>query len=146
MSRIIHTKGNPTTQRNRLRRSIAEALRHLLKKQQFDAESKDLTAFIVFCLRDIQENVNRSAEAWQKRNYYLKADRFLRQWEWTGPMERLIAANLLDELWDELPLLLAQLSAQFADIKVSKFTRSRDLWDGAYERLVAAETEKEALL
>ena len=74
MSRIIHTKGTPTTQRNRLRRSIAEALRHLLTKTEFDAESQDLTAFIVFCLQDIQQNVNRSAQAWQKKNYYLKAE------------------------------------------------------------------------
>ena len=69
VSRIIHSKGSPTTQRNRLRRSIAEALRRLLIKTEFDAESKDLTAFIVFCLRDISKNINQSAEAWQKKNY-----------------------------------------------------------------------------
>ena len=136
MSRIIHTKGTPTTQRNRLRRSIAEALRHLLTKTEFDAESQDLTAFIVFCLQDIQQNVNRSAQAWQKKNYYLKADRFIREWEWIGPMERLLTAALLDKQWDELPFLFAQLFTHFQDIKVSKLTRKSDLWDGAYERLV----------
>lgn len=137
MSRIIHSKGTPTTQRNRLRRSIAESLRRLLIKTEFDAESKDLTAFIVFCLRDIQGNIHRSAEAWQKRNYYLKADRFIREWEWIGPMERLIASSLVDELWEEIPFLLADLLGKFQDITVSKLTRSSEAWDGAYERLLA---------
>ena len=139
MSRIIHSKGTPTTQRNRLRRSIAEALRRLVIKTEYDTESKDLLAFIVFCLRDIQKNINRSAEAWQKRNYYLKADRFIREWEWIGPMERLIASSLIDELWDEIPFLLAQLLGKFQDIRVSKLTRSSEAWDGAYARLLATQ-------
>ncbi len=135
MSRIVNTQGSPTTQRSRLRRSIAEALRRLLEKSTFDAESRDLTALIVFALREIDEGVNQSAEAWEKRDYYVKADRFRRDWAWTGPMERLLTHALLDGYLDELPPLFAQLLPKFQDIKVNKLTRSSKLWEGAYERL-----------
>jgi hypothetical protein len=142
VSRIIHTKGTPTTQRNRLRRGVAEALRRLLQKQEFDAESKDLTAFIVFSLREINNNINSSAEAWEKRDYYIKADRFRRQWEWLGPMGRLISFALLYKQWDDLPALFVQLLMQFQDITVNKFTRKKELWDGAYSRLLSEEAKK----
>lgn len=135
MSRIIHTEGSPSTQRNRLRRTIAEALRRLTTKPHFDEESRDLTALIVFALREIGANINRSAEAWEKRDYYIKADRFRREWAWVGPMERLLARALLDEQPQELPPLFAQLLPHFQDIKVNKLTRSSKLWEGAYQRL-----------
>jgi hypothetical protein len=137
LSRIIQTAGSPTTQRNRLRRTIAEALRRLMEKPAFDAESRDLTALIVFSLREIATNINQSAEAWEKRDYYIKADRFRREWEWVGPMERLLATALLYDQQDELPLLFAQLVARFQDVSVNKLTRGSRLWEGAYERLRA---------
>ncbi len=137
MSRIIHTEGSPTTQRSRLRRTIAEVLRRLTEKKHFDAESKDLTALIVFALREIKENVNRSAEAWEKRDYYIKADRFRREWDWVGPMERLLAAAILYDQPEELPSLFAQLLPKFQDVKITKLTRGGALWEGAYDRLRA---------
>ena len=54
-------------------------------------------------------------------------------------MERLIASSLIDELWDEIPFLLAELLGKFQDITVSKFTRSSEAWDGAYARLLATQ-------
>lgn len=146
MSRIIQTQGTPNTQRSRLRRSIAEALRRLMAKPAFDEESRDLTALIVFSLREIGESINQSAEAWEKRDYYMKAERFRREWEWTGPMERLLTAALLDGQLDELPPLFAQLLAQFQDITITKFTRSSRLWDGCYERLVTEQRDKRGRL
>jgi hypothetical protein len=137
VSRIINTAGSPTTQRNRLRRSIAESLRRLMEKPRFDQESKDLTAFIVFALREIAEGVNQSAEAWEKRDYYIKADRFRQEWEWLGPMERLLTTALVYEQWNDLPPLFARLLAQFQDVTINKMTRSERLWDGAYDRLMA---------
>lgn len=136
MSRIIHTQGTPTTQRNRLRRTIAEALRLLVAKPRVDQESKDLVALIIFALREIAENVDSSATAWEKRDYYLKADRFRREWSWIGPMERLLTNTVLYEQWDELPPLIAQLLAQFQDVTVNKVTRKSDLWEGAFQRLL----------
>ncbi len=137
MSRIIHADGSPATRRNRLRRTVAEALRRLLDKPRVDAESKDLVALIVFALREIEDNVDASAKAWEKRDYYVKADRFRLEWAWLAPMERLLTQALVSEQWNELPSLFAQLTAQFQDVTVNKLTRSEQVWQGAHERLLA---------
>ena len=136
MSRIIHTQGTPTTQRNRLRRTIAEALRRLMQKSSVDKESKDLAALIAFALREIDAVIDASASAWEKRDYYLKADRFRREWSWVAPAERLLSNALIDHRWNELPVICAQLLPHFQDIHVAKMTRSPELWDGAFQRLI----------
>ncbi len=66
----------------------------------------------------------------------MKAERFVRQWEWTVEA----AANLEDvirnEAWDLLPELLADLFPRFADIQIKTMTRKPDTWQGAYKSLV----------
>ncbi|MDQ4076216.1 MAG: hypothetical protein M3220_08215 [Chloroflexota bacterium] len=146
MSRIVHTQGTPTTQRNRLRRTVAEALRRLMEKPAMDEEGKDLAALIVFALREIHENIDKSASAWEKRDYYLKADRFRREWAWIGPMERLLTNALVYKEWEELPPLFAQLLNQFQDVTVNKLTRGPELWAGAYERLLSEQPQSRGKL
>ena len=135
MSRVIATCP-PGRERHHLRRTIAEALRRLVEKPGLDREARDLAALIVFCLRGIEDTVERATEAWEKRNYYLKADQFRSQWAWAGRMADRLAEALRGERWDELSLLLAQLLPHFADIRVIRMTRSPSLWRGAYARLL----------
>jgi hypothetical protein len=135
MSRVINTN-SPTKVRNQARRTIAEILRLLSRKPQLDAESKDMVATIVYSLREIDSSVTQTVDAWEKRGYWLKAERFLRDWEW--PRED--AANLEDiirnDAWDLLPQLLAGLFTRFDDIQIKKMTRSPATWRGAHARLL----------
>jgi hypothetical protein len=137
MSRIINTAGSPQTQRNRLRRTIAEALNLLMRKADFDAESKDLTATIVLALRGIADSVDQTTEAWEKRDYYMKAEEFRREWSWVAPMERMIRTALIEGQVASLPLLFVQLMARFQDITITKQTRDSSVWEGAFEKLQA---------
>lgn len=135
MSRVINTN-SPNKVRNQARRTIAEILRLLSRKPQIDGESKDMAAITVYLLREIDESVKQTVEAWEKRGYWMKAERFLRDWEW--PSEA--AANLEDiirnDAWDLLPELLAELFPQFSDIQIKKITRSPAMWRGAHARLL----------
>lgn len=134
MSRVIATEG-PGRQRQRLRRTVAEALRCLVQKPTLDGEARDLAALIVFCLRDIGDTIEQVTEAWEHRNYYLRADQFRMEWAWTGQIAEVLRAALVEEHWDELPLILAELLPHFADIRVVRMTRSPSAWQGAYARL-----------
>ncbi len=138
MGRVIHTN-SPTKQRNQLRRTIVEMLHRLSHKGEIDEEAQDMAATIVFALVEINEGVQGSAAAWEKRGYWMKAERFMRDWEWT----REIAANLDDvlryEAWDLLPELLLQLMPHFHDIKVSKYMRKPTTWENGYARLMMIE-------
>ncbi len=135
MSRVINTN-SPDKVRSQARRTIAEILRLLSRKPDVDDEAKDMAAIIVYLLREIDASVKQTVDAWEKRGYWMKAERFLRDWEW--PRED--AANLEDvirnDAWDLLPQLLGELLARFDDIQIKKITRSPATWRGARARLL----------
>lgn len=135
MSRVVNVE-SVGAQRQRLRRTIAEALRHLMAKRELDEEARDLTALIVFCLRDIDEGIEQTTAAWEKRDYYLKADRFRQEWLWVAPAADEIEKLLRQGAWDRLPAALARLLGHFSDITVNKMVRSNGLWQGCYKRLM----------
>lgn len=136
MSRITYADGNPSQQRNSLRRAIAEVLRRMSAKPALDGEAKDMAAFIVFSLREISASIDKSASAWEKRDYYLKADAFRRDWAWVELAANRLHAMLREERWADLPMEMAQLTPQFADVRVTQLTRPATLWQGCYQRLV----------
>jgi hypothetical protein len=135
MSRVINPD-SPNKTRNQCRRTIAELLRRMSQKGAIDAEARDMAAAIVYMLREIDDSVEQTVTAWEKRGYWMKAERFLRQWEWA----REAAANLDDvlrnEAWDLLPGLLADLFPRFSDVQVKRLTRPPSAWKGAYEQLM----------
>ena len=136
MGRVISTE-SPGKIRSQHRRTIAEALRRLSQKPQLDDEARDLAALIVFSLHGIADTVDQAIEAWEKRDYYLKAERFREQWRWLEPMTDELSAivGAPDEgKWDDLPVVLARLMPYFADVKVKQMTRKPSLWEGAYAR------------
>ncbi len=136
MSRVINVD-NPAKKRNANRRTIAELLRRLSQKAKMDEDAKDMASAIVFALREIDEGVEQTVAAWEKRDYWMKAERFLREWDWTGEM----AANMEDVIrnsaWDLLPELLADLFPRFADIQIKTMTRKANAWQGSYRILLS---------
>jgi hypothetical protein len=135
VSRLINID-SPTTQRNRLRRGIANALRNLAQRQQLDDDARDLAAFIALALRELHAGVERSAEAWERRNYYLKADRFRSEWAWCEASGGRLEATIKAGDWARLPELLAQLAPRFSDIRIARPTRAPEAWRGSYDRLM----------
>jgi hypothetical protein len=135
MGRVISIEA-PGKIRNRHRRTIAEALRRLSQKPQLDDDAKDLAALIVFSLHGIADTVDQTIEAWEKRDYYLKAERFRETWRWLEPITDELSGVIYEGRWEQLPAVLAQLMPHFADVKVRQMTRKPSLWQGAYERFM----------
>ncbi len=135
MSRIISTEA-PGKVRNQHRRTIAEALRRLSQKLQLDDEGKDLAALIIFCLHGMADTVDRTIDSWEKRDYWMKAERFREQWRWLEPTADGLSAVIYKGEWDQLPVTLAQLMPHFADVTIKQMTRKPALWQGAYEKFM----------
>ncbi len=117
-------------------RTIGEILRRLSQKATMDDEGKDMLAAVVFNLQEIAEGVEQTAGAWEKRGYWMKSERFIRDWEWTKEA----AANLDDlirhEAWDLVPQFMAELFPRFADMAIKSMTRKPAEWRGAYQNLL----------
>ncbi len=143
MSRVVKLDG-PGKLRNQLMRTGAEIIRRLGEKNDLDEEAKDMTALLVYCFREIEQGIDDSVIAWEKRDYWVKAERFRERWSWAGPASRELEKIVRDEAWEQLPLALIKHLPRFEEIKIAKYTRSPNVWRGAYARLLREQASERA--
>jgi hypothetical protein len=135
MSRVINPDSTGK-QRNQLMRTAAEILRRLSQKSDIDAEVKDMVATLVFCFREIDEGIDQSAAAWEKRDYWVKAEEFRQRWSWAGDMADQLKNLIYTESWQNMPQIMVKLLPRVSDIKITKMTRKESEWQGNYDRLM----------
>ncbi|MBC8172108.1 MAG: hypothetical protein H7X77_10565 [Anaerolineae bacterium] len=134
MSRVVNPD-NAGKKRNQLMRTGAELLRRLSQKSSIDAEAKDMLAMLVFSLREIDDGIEESSKAWEKRDYWMKAEEFRQRWAWAGIAADELKALIFQEDWAALPPYMLKLFPRFAEIKITKYTRDESTWAQAYDRL-----------
>jgi hypothetical protein len=117
-------------------RTVAELLRHLTQKQELDDEAKDMVSALVFCFREIDEGIDASAAAWEKRDYWMKADELRQRWSWAGRIADELQAMIFSEDWHNLPTIMVKIMPYVSDIKITKLTRKEDAWQGSHMRLL----------
>lgn len=111
-------------------------LRRLSQKPEIDAEAKDMVATLVFCFKEIEEGIEQSAAAWEKRDYWVKAEELRQRWGWPGDMADQLQTVVYKDNWAALPQIMMKLLPRVADIKITKLTRKESDWEGNYERLM----------
>ena len=134
MSRVI----NPNSagkERNQLMRAVAIALRELLTHETVDDSSRDVAAFIAAALQTIDAGIEASVTAWEKRGYWLKADRFRLDWEWAGRTGKALEQALIADDWGRIAGLCVQIGEKVQGVKVPKNHRLGTPWEGAWRRL-----------
>ena len=134
MSRVIHTEG-AGKERTKLSKAVVLALRELMLQTKPDERSKDLAAFIAISLKKIFELVNQSVIAWEKRGYWVKADRFRLEWEWAEQLGNQMRDAVLDEDWVSVAMISGQVGQKFSNVKVSTRNRIGKPWIGSWKAL-----------
>ena len=134
MSRLIKTD-TVGKDRTRLTKTIVLAIRELAKQTDVTAEAKDLAAFIALALQTISEGIDESVAAWEKRDYWVKADRFRMEWMWSGQYASKMKVALFTNDWGTIAMLLPQIAQKFSKIEVSDNHRLGKPWVGAFRQL-----------
>lgn len=134
MSRVINTEGTGKDRTKNVK-GIIVATRELMKQTEPDAHSYDLVAYISQALGEISDNIDASVEAWEKRGYWVKADRFRMEWTWAGKMSKDLRTALEDGEWGRIALLVVNTAQKFATTKVSEKHRLGTPWIGAWEKM-----------
>lgn len=106
-----------------------------MQKGQPDSESLDMAAYVVLALEKIAESVNTSALAWEKRDYWLKADRFRMDWAWVDTRSRLLCQAVLDQDWGKIVPELVQIAQNLSSVEVAEKNRLGEPWVGAHKAL-----------
>lgn len=134
MSRVI----NPDSvgkERTRLVKSIALCMREMARMKDVSSETKDMAAFIALALQSIADGVDVSVAAWEKRDYWVKADKFRMEWLWAGQTaEKMKQATLTDD-WASVAGLMPQIASKLGNVIVSENHRLGKPWQGAYTLL-----------
>ena len=134
MSRVI----NPDSagkDRTRLTKAIVLAVRELAKQNEVTDEARDLAAFISLALKTISEGIDVSVLAWEKRDYWIKADRFRMEWAWTGQYADKIKVAIFTDDWGTIALTILQIAQKLSKISVSENHRLGKPWVGAFKEL-----------
>ena len=135
MTRYIKTESGSTL-RNRLLKSIIITVRELGKQKEANDDTKDMIAFIILALRRITETINEAITVWEKRDYWLKADRFRLDWEWAVNLSNGLYQALLEDDWASISSLIPTLAFKCKNIKVPSKSISSKVWVGAYNNLM----------
>src|SRR6476660_1435392 len=110
-------------------------MRERANRKKVDDEVRDLTAFIVLTLQQIDETIDETCKAWEKRDYWIKADRFRQDWIWTQSAATKLEQALIENNWQAMPSVVKEMAKHLQNITLPK----RDWgtpWNGAYALLM----------
>lgn len=134
MSRVI----NPDSvgkERTQLTKGIVLAIRELARQTDPGAESRDMAAFIALALANIAEGIDASVSAWEKRGYWVKADRFRMEWLWAGVYADKMKAAVLADDWAAIAMTMTQVATKLSKITVPAGHRLGRPWVGAWKKI-----------
>ncbi|MGA7192507.1 MAG: hypothetical protein WBW94_02675 [Anaerolineales bacterium] len=134
MSRVINPDSTGK-QRTQLSKAIVLAVRELARQKDITDQTRDLAAFIALALQIISDGIDVSVIAWEKRDYWIKADKFRMEWAWAGQIAEKMRVSVLSEDWATVAMLSAQIAQRFNKVQVSENHRLGKPWVGAYKEL-----------
>ena len=122
-------------ERTQLSKGIVLAIRELAKETDPGPESRDMAAFIALALVQISAGIDVSVAAWEKRGYWVKADKFRMEWLWSGIYADKMKAAVLADDWGTVALTMTQVAQKLSKVQVPAGHRLGRPWVGAFKRL-----------
>jgi len=135
LGRIIKT-GSAGKDRLLLEKGIVIAIRELTKQTSTDNSTYDLVAYIAISLIAIGNTIDESVAAWEKRGYWVKADKYRMEWSWTTRMGEDLKNAVSQDDWGNVAQITAQVTQKMSKVNVSPRNRLGTPWVGSWERLI----------
>jgi len=110
---------------------MAGALQYASTAEPEPQELTDLLAYLALALRQITESVEESTGAWERRGYWVKADRFRHEWRWAEASEQSLASALRSGDLGAGALVATELGAALAGVKPRAGQKHKRPWRGA---------------
>ncbi len=134
MSRVINPE-SAGKERLQLLRGAALALRELATQNAPGPQARDLAAFIALSLEAVEATVEVTVAAWEKRDYWLKADRFRMEWRWAGQQAAVMRRAVLEDDWAAAAQSAAAIAGKLQGVKIPVRHKLGTPWVGAYQKL-----------
>jgi hypothetical protein len=141
LSRVINPESSGK-ERLQLTRLVALAVQQLMRQSEISQKTRDLAAFITLALEAIAKTIDVSVTAWEKRGYWLKADRFRMEWEWSERLGQNMRVAVLKEDWGSVAAITAKIAEKLGHVQLPKRGRKDEFWVGAWEKLNSVHNPK----
>lgn len=142
MSRIINPDSSGK-ERNRLLKAVVISIRELMKQGSVSAQTRDLAAFIGMALLGVYDTIEPTVGPWEKRGYWVKADRFRLEWDWTKPKGHEILRCAFEDDWAAVAAAAVEVGQRLQKVKVSDNHRMGKPWSGAWQAALAQKDKLE---
>ena len=136
MSRVINTE-TAGKERNRLVKGMAIAIRELFSHPEVDENSLDIAAYIALSLEAIDKTIEPTVVPWEKRDYWVKADRFRSEWSWAGRYSGEMRQAVTSRDWQNIGDIAVKVAEKISKVNVSPRHRMGTPWVGAWDKLCA---------
>ena len=136
LGRVISLE-NISRERIKQLRFVVYIIRRLVNKAEIDVETRDLAAQLAITLFVVWGMVNTTVEPWEKRGYWIKADRYRMDWSWTRKLGMDLRLAVLGDDWVRVAQLIGLIAEKVGDIKLPLRYKPDLSWNGAYQRLVS---------
>ena len=73
--------------------------------------------------------------AWEKKGYWVKADRYRMEWSWTERFGKQMRQAVVHEDWSEVATVSVQVAQKLMSIEVPVRNRLGTPWEGAWGTL-----------
>jgi hypothetical protein len=134
LGHIVRT-GSPGKDRLLFEKGIIVAIRELIRHSEIDATVYDLVAYITLSLIAIGNTIDESVSAWEKRGYWIKADRYRMEWNWTTMLGAELKEAILMEDWSNVTRIIALVTQKMSKIDVPERHRLGTPWVGSWGKL-----------
>ncbi len=101
-----------------------------------DEEGRDVLAFLMLTLREISASVERTAEAWEDRGYWVKADRFRREWSWSEVFAHELSTALRRQDWEGAAGITERMREHLAAAGYPSRGVRGEPWQGAWRKMI----------
>lgn len=130
MSHVVNYQ-NPNQYRKKLLQEIYNVI--VQYNENNIVFPRDCLAYILLALGYLEDSINETVNAWEKRNYWLKADRFRGEWDWVENYRKVIKTELTENKDGRVGDLLRELQDKVRQtlktIPKFRYVDVRGSWD-----------------
>lgn len=133
MSRIIRVQ-NGYRIREKALRLIGSAI-YEAEATNDNAYYIELASFIALSLEEIESSVRETSDAWEKRDYWVKADQFRSEWGWVGEVKSCLTEAIQQQNRQKVKEVFETLRKKKRILEGLVNPKKGVDYSGSYERL-----------
>ncbi len=130
----VYNPNRPGKERDRFLKVIIVTINKLHNCSVGSDEFKDISAFLLLSTRAVTRSIETTTTAWEKRGYWIKADRFRLEWSWLDKYMNQLDRNIQNGEWDSIVKLADEIHHHLGEIPLLKKHRFGKPWLGAYKK------------